>query len=149
MAGSWPTDLLQAQKIAADVTGYCHPNKGAAAELDYWYVVVKHQHDLLRHYERALAGEVEFDLRRTHEVLAEFQSLAVERLGGTKHRAYVIAEKPAGETDETAAVHSQEVSCAGGCRGGEGGRVGGRAGIAQSCAACACVVARAPPAWVA
>lgn len=97
-----PTDLLQTQEIAADVTGYRHLSKGAAAELDYWYVVVKRQHDLLRHFERALAGEVEFDLRRAHEVLAECQSLAVERLGGIKHRAYVMAEKPAGETDETA-----------------------------------------------
>ena len=66
---------------------------GARAELEYALVSVARLGDVLDHIEDSGAGAVEFDIRRSSQVLFEIYTLQKERLDGVFRRASIAANK--------------------------------------------------------
>jgi hypothetical protein len=94
-------NLLQKLEYQHLVPGYGTLNPGAAAELDYDYVVAKRLDDVYRHLEQVVAGYAELDVQRAADIIKSGRDVLMERVEGIMHRAYVAAERPAGETDAT------------------------------------------------
>ena len=95
------TDLLSSDEFAEVIPGYLLLGIGARAELEYALVVTRRLNDVLAHFDAGLRGDVEIDVRRSREVLAESRDLLLERVEGVKERAYVKKDCPVGESDET------------------------------------------------
>ena len=95
------TDLLSSDEFAEVIPGYLLLGIGARAELEYALVVTRRLNDVLAHFDAGLRGDIEIDVRRSREVLAESRDLLLERVEGVKERAYVKKDCPVGESDET------------------------------------------------
>jgi hypothetical protein len=95
------TDLLSSDEFSDVIPGYLLLGIGARAELEYALVVTRRLNDVLAHFDAGLRGDVEIDVRRSREVLAESRDLLLERVEGVKERAYVKKDCPVGESDET------------------------------------------------
>ena len=88
-----PVNLWTAEQYETACPGYSLLNPGARAELEYALVSVARLGDVLDHIEDSGAGAVEFDIRRSSQVLFEIYTLQKERLDGVFRRASIAANK--------------------------------------------------------